>query len=115
MKFKLLVFRCVVVQTLLSGLVAWHIQASFVSKMDSFLVGLLRKLLQGRACHKSASADGATLKYRALTNRQVFKAAGVADVGTELAIARLRWFQFHALPAFPTYAIFYCNVWVFSI
>ena len=93
MRFKLLVFRCVVVQTLLSGLVAWHIHASFVSKMDSFLVGLLRKLLQGRACHKSANEDGITVKYHALTNRQVLKQAVVADVGTELAIARLRWFQ----------------------
>ena len=92
MRFKLLVFRCVVVQTLLSGLVAWYVNDHFINKMDSFLVGLLRKLLQGQACSKQQLEDGNT-RYRSLTNQQVHVRARVAPVGIELVVARLRWLQ----------------------
>lgn len=51
--FKRLVFRSIVVGTLLSGAISFAVSERDESIQESFLVGLCRKLLAGKACCKT--------------------------------------------------------------
>ena len=90
--FKLLVFRSVVVGTMLSGMVSFALSRSAYARLQSPIAKYARKLLRGRACVKVVNSQGVRT-FQALSNVDVLKECGIAPIHVELAVQRLTMYQ----------------------
>jgi len=91
-RFILLVFRAVIFSILTSGLTAFVLSVKDLNKLNTVVIQCGRKLMKGKACTKTDDGKGGTT-YKNVTNDKVLKFIGLTDVGSELHIARLRWYQ----------------------
>ena len=86
-RWRLTVFKSMVVGAAYSGLVAFPVQAPDVRTLDKELLKFGRKVLQGTACEKSVD------KYKALSNDHVWRLLRSAPTAVELSVQRLQWWQ----------------------
>eukprot|EP00969_Alexandrium_andersonii_P088953 3926071-Alexandrium_andersonii.AAC.1 len=91
LRYKLLLFKSIVMSTLLSGLTAFVVTARDLVPMEAFIARCARCMLCGRACSKVCEGDATV--YKALTNAHVLRRLQLSTVETELRVARLRWLQ----------------------
>ena len=89
-----LAFRAFVVSAALSGWAAVVPTATDARHIGASLLKYARALLKGKAAGSLVEgASGAEFVYKAVSNTDVCRAVGVADVHTELRIARLGLWQ----------------------
>lgn len=84
--FKALMFRSIVIGTMLSGLIAYVFAPKQFEGIDSKLAGYARRAMVGWACDKT---DG----HHALSNLQVRKRLKFAHAECELRVLRLKQWQ----------------------
>ena len=87
-----MVFRSLVFETAVCGLVPFVLHKSDYSAIDSFIVGKGRYLMRGQACKKDPQPDG-TVRYRAVPNKVVWQYLGLAGSKIEMCIRRLQYWQ----------------------
>ena len=87
-----MVFRTLVFEAAVGGLVPFVLGKSDYDAIDTFLVAKGRKLMHGGACRKTKLPDGNT-KYQAVPNSAIWKFLGLAGARTELMVRRLQWWQ----------------------
>ena len=89
----MVVFASLVLSALWSGLTAFVLSQHDYDVLDGFALKKLRAMLRGDATKKEKDADGNAVKYRALTNHEVWIRARLPDTRTALTMQRLQWFQ----------------------
>ena len=87
-----MVFRAVVLETAICGLVLFILSKSDFVALDRFATSKGRYLMRGQACVKTVQADG-IIKYAAISNDDVLGYLAFADSFTELRIRRLQFWQ----------------------
>ena len=92
LRFRALVFRCIVYSVLLTGLTSFALSRASMGKLTSYCLDCGRRLLQGAATDKYYDYDG-NLKYRRKPNIYIWRSLGMADCFVELHIQRLKFFQ----------------------
>lgn len=93
MRFKSLVFRCVVVNTILSAIACFAIKPTDYNDFDKEIIKQNRVILKGKATLKIQN-DDKTITYRKLPSIELWRAAHMADTHTELLINRGAMHQF---------------------
>ena len=86
-----MVFRAIVYRTLVSGLTSFVLSARDYIRLESCLCVLVRKLLRGAGCEKRQ--QGETVLYKAMSNHDVLRLAGLAPLQVELCVSRLQLVQ----------------------
>ena len=86
-KWKSVVYTCMVIGSLLTGLVAFSPNKAFLSTVDSLDATLCRKVVLGKGCDKR---DG---QYRAKRNSDVRLMLGSHTPSTQLRVQRIKWLQ----------------------
>ena len=92
----LLVFRCMVHEAMLSGLEALVLPKGSYKRLDKTILGLGRKLMQGRACEKIPAMDERGepfTKFEAKPNSAVWRFLQLAPAHVEVRVRRLRFWQ----------------------
>ena len=84
---RLLVFKSIVVSTLLSSVVALALLNKHYTTMQSFICKLARKLLKSMATHTDDSGTNT------ITNIDALHLIGLFEIHIEIAIHRLKWFS----------------------
>ena len=87
-----ILFRAMVVETALCGLVPFILSNSDYIALDRFIINKGRCLMRGRACAKEIQPDG-HVKYTAVPNDEVLRYLELANSRTELCIRRLQFWQ----------------------
>ena len=87
-----MVFRALVFETAVGGLVPFVLTQSDYKALDAFITAKGRILMRGNACKREEQPDG-TIKYEAVPNQQAWRSLGLAGVRTELRIKRLQFWQ----------------------
>ena len=89
---KLLVYRALVHNTLLSGLECLVLEKQKYAQLGSLVLRHGRKLMQGQACFKQQLADGST-RYVACKSKDVWRWLRLCPSELELQVRRLSWYQ----------------------
>ena len=92
LRFKAIVFKCIVASTLFSGLTAQVLSPHDYNDFDSFISTKIVTLCAGKATIKTTHED-VHAYYRRLPSIQLRHNVGLADSLTELTIQRLRMWQ----------------------
>jgi len=90
---KQILFRSVLLQTLLSGLSALVLHEGDYQRLQSTCCTLARKCLAGLASCKHIDKNTYQMIYEAWSNSRVLQFMGCGDMLTELGIARVRILQ----------------------
>lgn len=88
---RILVFRSVVQDTLISGLVSFPLSRNEVDQLEAAQNKMARAMLCGDACKKEVMENGK--RYSAVTTAEVRRRLRLARVQTELIVQRLRTWQ----------------------
>merc|ERR1712176_721507 len=76
----------------MAGLEAFCLRESDYKRLDTFILGKIRKIMHGKACKEVQGRDGQVHK-RAETTKEVWKYIKLAPSKVELQIRRLQYWQ----------------------
>lgn len=92
-RVRRLVFQAAIVGTAISGLTSFVLSPAEVRKLETLIVKLGRKLMQGAACDKMASEGASGVSYVARNSAEVWRWLQLLPLGDELRVRRLKWIQ----------------------
>ena len=95
-KFKIVCYRCLVLNALLSGLEAFALGDTDLVKLEVLQMRFLRKIMCGGACLKTLkrTQDGREyVQFQALKNDRVREILKIATLESELRARRVKWLQ----------------------
>ena len=92
-KFKMNVFKAVVLSVLFSAMVVFVLSKGEYRKMSCCYYKLLRKMLGSEACKKIKDEKGVVVKHESLANNAVCKKLRICSFTTEFRIRRRVFFQ----------------------
>ena len=94
-RFRRLVFMSVVYNAGTSGLEAYAMTKSDYDAIETCILKYARVLLKGAGCDKSKQEedDTGTIKYKAMTNDDVWRRLGLTPCRLEVSIRKMKWMQ----------------------
>ena len=95
LRFRRLVFMSVVYNVGISGLEAYAMTKSDYDAIEACILKYARVLLKGAGCDtsKQEEVDTGTIKYKAMTNDDVWRRLGLTPCRLEVSIRKMKWMQ----------------------